>query len=296
MGDNSIQTGADTIRDKDRAGVKTQIFGMDVGIGTATEALMSAANPMPIYGPDALATGTITTTDAVVGVPSTAGAFVSGASTAGSLVSIATPGGDTAWNAQVTGLTTGTLYFEASLDSTTGTDGNWVAVNGRQTGVVNTVLGTSATTNGMWRGNTSGIRFFRIRSVGALTGTPAIRINLSDGTGAVFLNASIPAGANTIGTVGSTPATTGTGSSAALAITSFTVLAANTARKMATFYNDSVNVLYLGLFATTSTTAHTVQVPAGGYYELPGSNTIYTGIVTAISAVASGSVRVTELV
>lgn len=40
MADNSVQGGADTIRDKDRAGVKTQIFGLDLGIGTATEQLM----------------------------------------------------------------------------------------------------------------------------------------------------------------------------------------------------------------------------------------------------------------
>lgn len=41
MADNSVQGGADTIRDKDRAGVKTQIFGIDLGIGTATEQLMA---------------------------------------------------------------------------------------------------------------------------------------------------------------------------------------------------------------------------------------------------------------
>jgi len=37
----------DTVRDKDRAGVKTQIVGIDVAIGTGTEALMSPTNPMP---------------------------------------------------------------------------------------------------------------------------------------------------------------------------------------------------------------------------------------------------------
>jgi len=50
MADNSSQGGSDTIRDKDRAGVKTQIVGLDVGIGTGTEALMSDTNPLPVKG------------------------------------------------------------------------------------------------------------------------------------------------------------------------------------------------------------------------------------------------------
>lgn len=105
----------------------------------------------------------------------------------------------------------------------------------------------------------------------------------------------IPAGTNMIGVVGAGPAATGTITSPALALTSFTVLASNAARKMATFYNDSVNVVYLALAATASTTAYTVQIPAGGYYELPGSNTVFTGLVTAIALTATGNVRVTEL-
>lgn len=149
---------------------------------------------------DIVAIGTITVTDSVVAAPAGAGAFVSGTSTSGSYVFVAAPGGDSAWNVQITGLTTGTLYFEGSLDSTNGIDGQWINVNGRQTGVVNTVLAGSATTNGMYRGNTSGFKYWRIRSVGALTGTPAIVVRLSGGIGAIFLNASIPAGSNTIGT------------------------------------------------------------------------------------------------
>jgi hypothetical protein len=203
--DNSTQTGADTIRDKDRAGVKTQIMGLDVGIGTSTEALMSSTNPMPTYTPDVTATGTITVTDSVVAAPGGAGAVVTGASTSGSLVAIQCPGGDSAWNLMIKSLTSGTLYFEGSLNSTTGTDGDWIAVQARQSGILSTNISYSATTNSVWRGNTSGLSWFRIRSVGALTGTPAITIRLSDGEGATFLNASLPTGTNTIGAI------TGTG-------------------------------------------------------------------------------------
>lgn len=171
---------------------------------------VSTANPLPVFDPDLVGTGTITVTDSVVSAPAGAGAFVTGASTAGSLVYVVCPGGDAAWNVQITALTSGTLYFEGSLDSTTGTDGNWINLNGRRTGIVNTQLAGNATANGMYRGNTSGLKYFRVRSVGSLTGTPAIVIRISSGIGAIFLNASIPAGTNLIGSTSIDQTTPGT--------------------------------------------------------------------------------------
>lgn len=72
------------------------------------------------------------------------------------------------------------------------------------------------------------------------------------------------------------------------------LLASNTSRKGACFFNDSAAVLYLGLNATVTTTSHTVQIPAGGYYELPGSS-VYTGVIAGVWASATGNVRITEL-
>lgn len=43
MADNSTQGGTDTIRDKDRTGVKTQIQGLDLNIGGGSEVLQTAA-------------------------------------------------------------------------------------------------------------------------------------------------------------------------------------------------------------------------------------------------------------
>ena len=49
MADNAQPGGTgDVYRTKDRAGVETQIMGIDVQVGTGTEALLSSANPMPI--------------------------------------------------------------------------------------------------------------------------------------------------------------------------------------------------------------------------------------------------------
>lgn len=50
MVDNTQVPGGtgDVVRDKDRSGIKTQVVGIDVSIGTGTEALMSLTNPMPV--------------------------------------------------------------------------------------------------------------------------------------------------------------------------------------------------------------------------------------------------------
>jgi hypothetical protein len=63
MADNTqVASGTgDTVRDKDRAGVKTQIVGLDLGIGTGTESLMAGVMPTKVAGLT-LTTGTITTT------------------------------------------------------------------------------------------------------------------------------------------------------------------------------------------------------------------------------------------
>lgn len=96
---------------------------------------------------------------------------------------------------------------------------------------------------------------------------------------------------------GDAPAT-GTITSVNDAAASTTILASNANRKGATVFNDSTSILYLALSNTTaSTTVYSVQVPAGGYYELPVCDCgVYTGILVGIwSADASGAARITEL-
>jgi hypothetical protein len=85
-------------------------------------------------------------------------------------------------------------------------------------------------------------------------------------------------------------------SSVAASVTSVTVLAANASRLGATVFNDSTATLYLAFSASAaSTTAYTVQLAAGGYYELPNSGLAYVGAMTGIWSAANGSARVTEL-
>lgn len=77
--------------------------------------------------------------------------------------------------------------------------------------------------------------------------------------------------------------------------TSVTILASNNSRSGAYFYNDSTQVLYLALTsAAASSSAYTVQLAAGQFYELPQAP-VWTGVITGIWASANGNLRVTEL-
>lgn len=88
------------------------------------------------------------------------------------------------------------------------------------------------------------------------------------------------------------PAASSSVTSVASSATNVTLLAANSSRKFATFFNDSTQVLYLKFGATASSSSYTVQIPGGGYYEIPYR---YTGIIDGIWASANGNARITEL-
>ena len=86
---------------------------------------------------------------------------------------------------------------------------------------------------------------------------------------------------------------TGTITSVNISTSSVTLLAANTARVSATFFNDSLaSTVYIALAATATTSAYTIKIMAGDYWELPIA---YTGAVSAISNFTQGAMRMTEL-
>lgn len=90
------------------------------------------------------------------------------------------------------------------------------------------------------------------------------------------------------------PASTATLSSVASSATSGTLLAANTSRRGAMIVNDANKILYLKFGASASSTSHTVQIAAGGYYELP--QPVYQGLIAGIWETGpTGSARITEL-
>ena len=70
------------------------------------------------------------------------------------------------------------------------------------------------------------------------------------------------------------------------------ILSANSARRCATFYNDSSANLRLAYGAgAASNSSFSVLIGAGGYHEIPDG---YTGEVRGIWEAANGAVRVTE--
>lgn len=152
---------------------------------------------------DVTNTGTITAADAVVAAPTGNGLPLSGASTAGSIVAIKSNGGASSWIAAITGTLSGTYYFELSNSSTNGTDGTWINVNGRQTGLTGTSTSSNyfTTATGEYRGSPAGSLWFRVRNVGGSGLSTTVTLSMSTGTGPVFLYSSIPSGTNTIGTV-----------------------------------------------------------------------------------------------
>src|ERR1019366_9147686 len=89
---------------------------------------------------------------------------------------------------------------------------------------------------------------------------------------------------------------TATSSNVASSATNVELLAANAARKGATIYNDSTQVLYVKLGTTASTSSYAVQLAAAGnlgsYYEIPFG---YTGEIDGVWASANGNARIVEL-
>lgn len=71
------------------------------------------------------------------------------------------------------------------------------------------------------------------------------------------------------------------------------LLASNSSRKMATFYNSSTSILFLKLGTTASSSSYTLQMAPGSYYELPARQ--YTGEIDGIWASVNGAVLITEL-
>lgn len=109
--------------------------------------------------------------------------------------------------------------------------------------------------------------------------------------------AAIAAGNNNIGDVdvATLPSSsTATLTNVASSATNVTLIASNAVRKGLLIFNDSTAVLYVKFGTTASATSYTVQIAAGGYWEMP-ADCVYTGRVDGIWASANGNARITEL-
>ena len=91
------------------------------------------------------------------------------------------------------------------------------------------------------------------------------------------------------------PNNTATVSSVAASATAVTLFAAGAGNDAGarTIFNDSTALLYVKFGATASSTDYTVQISAGGYYEVPAP--VYDGLITGIWTSATGSARLTQV-
>jgi hypothetical protein len=216
------------------------------------------------------AIGTLTASDAVVGAPDGLGTIINGTSTAGSIVYMTMASGFQAWTLMIKGYTSGTVYTESSMNSTNGTDGDWVDLKGRRTG---TAPGTESVTyaqvsNGVYRGNGAGFTAIRARLIGA-TGV-GITFSSSNGAGAVFLNSGIPTGGSIIGKVGIDQTTPGTTNGVQIT-NPYTVLAADSSK-----YRGTIQISNLPV----------TQAVSGAFFQAtqPISGSVgVTGVVTTDS-------------
>lgn len=124
-----------------------------------------------------------------------------------------------------------------------------------------------------------------------VTATGAASVNL-----ARILDVALSVGAGSTGTgvqrVAEASCATGTQSSVAGTVTAnTTILAANTARRGASVFNDSTAVLTLALGGTQSATVFAVKLASQQYFEVPAG---YNGAITGSWATATGSARVME--
>lgn len=76
------------------------------------------------------------------------------------------------------------------------------------------------------------------------------------------------------------------------------LVAANVGRMGAYIFNESTAVLYLKFGTGASSTSYTVQIAAGGYFEIPngsgGAGGVYRGAINGAWAAANGFAMVTE--
>lgn len=83
---------------------------------------------------------------------------------------------------------------------------------------------------------------------------------------------------------------TATLATVASSATTVTIFAEANGSNGRTIFNASTAILYLAFAATASESAYTVQVAAGGYYEVPWN---YDGVISGIWASANGSAYTT---
>lgn len=293
MADNITLDSGDVVAADDVASVKYQIVKLAIG-GDGQASLVSDTQGIPVKQSIVSGSGTITTQNSVPAGVATGGSAVEIDVAGGSLMSI-----------QTVGTYTGALSVQVTLNGT-----RWVTLAGVPIINLNTGGYLAAITSALqsiFHVDVTGVLKARVTALAATTGSVAVNLNISNGTGLVALDNAIPAGANAIGsvTVASgavtntpvAPTTLFTNSAATVNNTLVRNAAATLWSVVAT--NVSASTRYLKFYnkvtapaAGTDTPVFVMTLAAGATVALTGGATgirFATGIGLAITGAAADS-------
>ena len=218
----------------------------------------------------------------------------SGVPTANSVVESPDLAGYSTAVVQITGTFTASLNFYATVDNT-----NWVLINSSQ------IIGTTGFAGntfsaGLNKINVSGYRRIRVNCSSYTSGTAVVTVRFSPSqftqfaTTAPSINIQQVNGSNVSSgvpvTMNGTQSATVT--SVAASASSVQLLALNSNRRAAVFYNDSTSAVYIKYGTTASTSSFTYKILGGGTHEMV--NHPYQGRIDAIWDSATGNMRITE--
>lgn len=274
-------------------------FGM---MSTQPQALTNAGNyPVAVRETTAAtASGNITTQNLVP----------AGTATANSAVEITLNGASTL-SIQTTGTYTGALSLQATINGST-----WVTFGGIPLLNVNTggYLATiTSALQGIFQADVTGFAKARITGLAAMTGTAAVTLRASTAPAMMALDAALPAGTNSIGTVTAAQATaanlnatvvqgtaanlkaqvvyagvTATDKSGTITTggTAQTAIALNANRRAFWIQNLSSGDLWISDVGTATAASPSLKIVAGGLYEsMPGN--CPTSAISIIGATTS---------
>lgn len=232
-------------------------LGQTISSAALSVVLASDQSALSVAIADVAASGSITTQNLVP----------AGVATAGSAVAV-TPAGRGGIIIQVTGTYTGALSLQGTVDGTT-----WVTIGGTPllniaTGAVSATIASA--TQGIFQAEISGFNQARVTALAAVTGTAVVTLRATYSTPVVALDAALPAGTNSIGTVilgagaasvgnltrqsGFTDSSTVLAASASFTGTGRVTTGANYSKFSASAFSDQAGTLFIDLSTDTGTT------------------------------------------
>lgn len=129
----------------------------------------------------------------------------SGVATAASTVAVTSLNGQTSWSVQVTGVYTGALTPQVTVDGS-----NWIALSGTAITNINSNVQSGTITSaavGIFELSAPPCAQLRITALGAMTGTATVSLRVSSSTTRVGLDSPIPAGTAIIGALSANQST-----------------------------------------------------------------------------------------